>query len=65
MSVLEVRDLVVRFGTGTRAVTAVDHVDLSIGARSVVGLVGESGSGKSTIARAVVGLVPLLSLIHI
>ncbi|WP_433889190.1 ABC transporter ATP-binding protein [Streptomyces sp. CA-111067] len=59
MSVLEIRDLVVRFGTGPRAVTAVDHLDLSVGAGSIVGLVGESGSGKSTLARAVVGLVPL------
>ncbi|HET6189205.1 MAG TPA: ATP-binding cassette domain-containing protein, partial [Trebonia sp.] len=59
MSVLEMRDVVVRFGTG--AVDAVDHVDLTVGAGSVVGLVGESGSGKSTLARAAVGLAPLAS----
>jgi peptide/nickel transport system ATP-binding protein len=51
---LEVQDLVVRFG----AVTAVDGVSLGIPAGpSGVGLVGESGSGKTTIARAVLGLV--------
>jgi peptide/nickel transport system ATP-binding protein len=37
-------------------VTAVDHVDLQVGASETVGLVGESGSGKSTIGRAVLGL---------
>jgi len=61
VSVLELRDVVVRFGSGARATTAVDHVDLVVDDRSVVGLVGESGSGKSTLARAVVGLAPLHS----
>ncbi|HEU5161216.1 MAG TPA: ABC transporter ATP-binding protein [Streptosporangiaceae bacterium] len=48
----------VRFGTGRSALTAVDGVDLTVPAGSVVGLVGESGSGKSTLAKAAVGLVP-------
>ncbi len=58
MSRLEVRDLVVQFGSGSHAFTAVDGVSLSVSSSAVVGLVGESGSGKSTLAKAIVGLVP-------
>ena len=49
------------FGAGMREeiVRAVDHVDLAIRPREVVGLVGESGCGKSTLGRLAVGLLPL------
>ncbi len=56
MSELRFEAVTVRFGTGSRALTAVDGVDLTIPSGQVVGLVGESGSGKSTLARAAVGL---------
>lgn len=56
---LEIRDLTVHYGTGARAVTAVDAVSLLVPSGGVVGLVGGSGSGKSTVARAVVGLAPV------
>ncbi|MCW2529767.1 MAG: oligopeptide/dipeptide transporter, ATPase subunit [Pseudonocardiales bacterium] len=59
MSELRFSDVAVRFGSGRRAMLAVDGVDLVVPSGSVVGLVGESGSGKSTLARAAVGLVPL------
>lgn len=56
MTALQVTDLVVRFGRGSRGLTAVDGVSLAIPDGGVLGLVGGSGSGKSTIARTVAGL---------
>lgn len=41
--------------------TAVDDLDLSVPAGGTLGLVGESGSGKSTVARALVHLVPAVA----
>ena len=40
-----------------QVVHAVDHVDLAIAEREVVGLVGESGCGKSTLGRIAVGIL--------
>ncbi|MEV2224172.1 ABC transporter ATP-binding protein [Nocardia vinacea] len=51
---VDIRDLVVRFGTRT----VVDGVGFQIRRGEVVALVGESGSGKSITARAVLGLLP-------
>ncbi len=59
MSELRFSDVAVRFGSGRRAMLAIDGIDLVVPSGSVVGLVGESGSGKSTLARAAVGLAPL------
>jgi peptide/nickel transport system ATP-binding protein len=58
---LEVRDLVVRYPGGFRRpdFTAVDHVSFTLRKGQTLGLVGESGSGKSTIARSLIGLVPI------
>lgn len=54
---LEVRNLVVRFGKKA----AVDDVSFTIGRGETLGLVGESGSGKTTIGRAILGLQPVTS----
>jgi peptide/nickel transport system ATP-binding protein len=59
MTGLQIEGLTVRYGHGAAAHVAVDDVSLAVPPGETVGLVGESGSGKSTIARAVVGLVPV------
>jgi dipeptide transport system ATP-binding protein len=57
MSLLEVRNLTVRFGADDRSAPAVECVDLSVAAGEIVGLVGESGSGKSASMLALMGLI--------
>ena len=52
--VVEVRDLVVRFG----AVDAVRGVDLAVPAGGSLALVGRNGAGKSTTLRVLAGVVP-------
>jgi oligopeptide/dipeptide ABC transporter ATP-binding protein len=54
---LAVRDLTVRFHTKAGIVSAVEQVDLEVGAGETVALVGESGCGKSTVGKSLVGLV--------
>jgi ABC-type glutathione transport system ATPase component len=57
-SVLEVEDLEVHYGLGRRRRRVLDGVSLSVSNGEAVGLIGETGSGKTTLARAVLGLVP-------
>mgnify|MGYP000461554143 CR=1 FL=1 len=56
MSLLEIRNLSVRFGDGD-AVPVVDRLDLSVDKGEVLAIVGESGSGKSVTMLALMGLI--------
>jgi len=63
---LEIRDLKVHFRrrqinpfAASQVVHAVDGVSLSLAKGRTLGLVGESGSGKTTVARAILRLVPV------
>jgi oligopeptide/dipeptide ABC transporter ATP-binding protein len=65
-ALLDVRDLRVHFKRRrmnpfkpAETVFAVDGVSLSIPKGKTLGLVGESGSGKTTVARAILRLVPI------
>jgi peptide/nickel transport system ATP-binding protein len=57
-NVLDVTGLSVEFPTPRGVVHAVCDVTFSIGRGQALGLVGESGSGKSTVAHAIVRVLP-------
>ncbi|MBW1993288.1 MAG: ABC transporter ATP-binding protein, partial [Deltaproteobacteria bacterium] len=58
MSLLEIRNLKIHYRTKTGIVKAVDDVSFSIERGGTLGLVGESGCGKTTIAKAIMRLLP-------
>jgi ABC-2 type transport system ATP-binding protein len=51
--IIEIRDLTRRFG----AVTAVDHLNLTVARGEIFGLVGPDGAGKTTTLRMLCGLM--------
>lgn len=56
MSLLEIKNLNVRFGDKT-AVPVVDGLDICVDKGEVLAIVGESGSGKSVTMMALMGLI--------
>jgi peptide/nickel transport system ATP-binding protein len=58
MTVLSLRDLHITYHTQGGGVPAVRGVDFDVAKSEVVGLAGESGCGKSTIAGAILRLLP-------
>jgi oligopeptide/dipeptide ABC transporter ATP-binding protein len=57
-SLLEIQDLEVQYRAAGAAIKAVDGVDMEIRGRECVAIIGESGSGKSTIANAILRVLP-------
>src|SRR3546814_9331417 len=56
--VLDIDDLRIAYHTARGPACAVDGVSLTIDEGEYLGLVGESGCGKSTIAKAILGVLP-------
>lgn len=50
--------LVMRYGSGPAAVTALDGVSIEIGAGTLTAVMGPSGRGKSTLLQCLAGLDP-------
>jgi oligopeptide transport system ATP-binding protein len=65
VTLLAVRDVVVEYAVpagplrAPRRLRVVDGVSLDVASGEALGIVGESGCGKTTLARAMLGLVPL------
>ena len=56
---LEVKNLTVQYVTSQETVYAVNDVSLTLEKGKILGLVGETGAGKTTIARAILGVLPV------
>lgn len=56
MSIISTKNLTKIFGSGPTAVTALDHVNLSVDMGEFVAIMGPSGCGKSTLLHLIGGL---------
>src|SRR5512136_2454766 len=57
-NVLRIEDLIMYFRTRAGAVRAVDNVSFDLGYNEAIVVLGESGCGKSSLAKAVLRLLP-------
>lgn len=57
MSLLDIKNLRVRYISDGRSIHAVNHVDLKVDAGKALGLVGETGAGKTTTALSALRLL--------
>lgn len=62
MNFLETENLQVRFFSQNETVEAVKQFNFSVEEGECVGLIGESGAGKSTVAKALLGVLPAAAL---
>ena len=58
MALLEVRDLAVEYSTERGPLRAVDGISFDLQAGEALGIIGESGSGKTSMATALMRLLP-------
>jgi putative ABC transport system ATP-binding protein len=56
MSIISTQNLTKIFGSGATAVTALDHINLSVNTGEFVAVMGPSGCGKSTLLHLIGGL---------
>jgi peptide/nickel transport system ATP-binding protein len=57
-NLLELRDLSIEYHTDDAIIYAVNNIHLSIKKGETIGLVGETGAGKTTVARAILRILP-------
>lgn len=56
---LSIRDLAVEYSSGGEIIQAVNDVSLELNKGESLGLVGETGAGKTTIAKAILRILPI------
>ena len=57
-NILEIRDLRVTYTSGKETVKALNGISLTLKKGETLGLVGETGAGKTTLAKAILQLIP-------